>query len=292
MAIFKFKEVLVTGGAGFIGSHLTERLLETGARVTVIDDLSVGKWKNLPNHPNLIKQKVSILGDISRFVRGKDIIFHLAAIPWPQMSVVDPLRTHRVNVDGTLNLLLEAKKHKVKKFIFSSSYTVYPKPLVPYALQKLIGEEYCQLFAELWGLETVCLRYFNVYGPRMFMDGQYTNILPKFITLISENKIPTINGDGEQTRDFIHVDDVVNANILAAQSSASGNIFNIRSGESVSINKVVEILNRLLGKNIKPIHKPAVVEPKVVFSSNAKASELLGWEPRFKFEEGIKTMLL
>src|SRR3989344_3770104 len=125
MAIFKFKEVLVTGGAGFIGSHLTERLLETGARVTVIDDLSVGKWKNLPNHPNLIKQKVSILGDISRFVRGKDIIFHLAAIPWPQMSVVDPLRTHRVNVDGTLNLLLEAKKHKVKKFIFSSSYTVY-----------------------------------------------------------------------------------------------------------------------------------------------------------------------
>lgn len=289
--ILENKNILVTGGAGFIGSHLVERLLKEGSQVTVVDDLLEGKWSNLSNHPNLTKQKVSILKNISRFVAGKDVIFHLAAIPWPQQSVAEPWQTHKVNVDGTLNLLLEAKKHKVKKFIFSSSYTVYPKSLVPYSLQKFIGEEYCQLFSSLWGLETVCLRYFNVYGPRMRTNGPYANLLPKFVKLMSEDKIPTINGNGRQTRDFIHVDDVVNANLIAAKPSLTG-IFNVGSGKSISVNKVVKILNRLLDKRIRPIHRPAVVEPRTAIASQTNGGILPGWKPKITFEEGLKTMLL
>lgn len=285
------KNILVTGGAGFIGSHLVERLLQTGSRVTVIDDLSEGTWKNLPKKPNLTTHKVSILEDLSKFVAGQDMIFHLAAIPWPQKSVAEPWLTHKVNVDGTLNLLLEAKKHKVKRFIFSSSYTVYPRPLVPYSLHKLAGEEYCKLFSNLWGLETVCLRYFNVYGPGMRVDGPYANLIPKFIKLMSQDKVPVINGDGEQTRDFIYVGDVVEANLIAAQSAVSGKVFNIGRGESVSINNVVEILNRLLGKHIQPIHNPEVVEPRVALAIHTKASKLPGWEAKVKFEDGIKIML-
>lgn len=301
MAKLKFNKVLITGGAGFIGSHLTERLLNEGCRVTVIDDLSEGKWENLPKHVNLVKIKASILGDISKIVAGQDVIFHLAAIPWPQKSIVEPWETHKVNVGGTLNLLLEAKKHKVKKFIFSSSYTVYgdqdhmpinermePNPLVPYSLQKLIGEKYCQLFSNLWGLETICLRYFNVFGPRMRTEGPYANLIPKFINLMSRNISPMVNGDGDQTRDFIHVSDVVNANLLAAQSQLSREIFNICQGESISVNKIIEILNQALGKNLKPAYKPGIVETRKILASHAKASKLLGWKPKVKFEDGLK----
>lgn len=286
----KIKNVLVTGGAGFIGSHLVERLLADGCIVTVIDNLIEGKWSNLPKYPNLAKHKISILSDVSKFVAGKDVIFHLAAIPWPQQSVVKPWQTHQVNVDGTLNLLLEAKKHNVKKFIFSSSYTVYPKPLVPYALQKSVGEQYCQLFSKLWGLETICLRYFNVYGSRMHADGPYANLLPNFVKLMSQDKIPTVNGSGKQTRDFVFVEDVVNANLIAAQSSLTGT-FNVGSGKFVSVNKVVKILNRLLGKSIKPIHKPALVEQKAAIAAQTKVGTLPGWKPKITFEEGLKTML-
>ena len=285
------KRCLITGGAGFIGSHLVERLLKEGFRVTVIDDLSEGRWENLPRHPNLTKHKISILGDISPLVINQKVIFHLAAIPWPQKSVAEPWQTHKVNVDGTLNLLLAAKEHRVKKFIFSSSYTVYPQPLVPYSLQKLIGEQYCQLFHQLWGLETICLRYFNVYGPRMRADGPYANLLPKFIKLISNDEPPTINGNGQQTRDFVHVEDVVSANLLAAQSRLSGKIFNIGSGESISVNKVVTFLNHLLGKNIQPTYQPAVIEPKAALAAKTNAGKLPGWQPKINFEDGLKSIL-
>jgi UDP-glucose 4-epimerase len=289
--MLKNKDILVTGGAGFIGSHLTERLLDEGCRVTVLDDLSEGKWTNLQKHPNLTKFEGSILGDVSKVVCGKDVVFHLAAIPWPQMSVAEPLLTHNVNVNGTLNLLLAARRHRVNKFIFSSSYTVYPKPLVPYSLQKLIGENYCQLFSELWGLETVCLRYFNVFGPRMRSDGPYANLIPRFIKLMSHGKGPTINGDGRQTRDFVYVSDVVEANILAAESSYSGKIFNIGSGKSLSVNKVVEILNHLLGKNIRPLHRPAVVEQKVASPSPNFTDRLPGWKPKISLETGLRQLI-
>jgi len=301
----KYKNILVTGGAGFIGSHLTERLLLEGCRVTVIDDLSEGKWENLPLHPNLIKHEGSILDDISNIVSGKDVVFHLAAIPRLQRSVDNPWQTHRVNVDGTLNLLIEAKKHKVKRFIFSSSSSVYgnknktpftenmtPDPLVPYSLQKVVAEDYCRMFSRLWGLETISLRYFSVYGPRMNPNSPYALLLPKFIKLMSQDKIPVINGDGKQSRDFTFVSDIVEANLLAVKSRLSGEIFNIGYGKSISVNKVVRLLNKLMGKNIKPRHGPAIVEPRITLASNAKARKLLGWTPKVSFEEGLKKILL
>ncbi|OGH24586.1 MAG: hypothetical protein A3B47_03860 [Candidatus Levybacteria bacterium RIFCSPLOWO2_01_FULL_39_24] len=298
------KNCLVTGGAGFIGSHLVERLLKEGSRVTVIDDLSEGKWENLPKHKNLIKIKASILDDVSKFVKGQDVIFHLAALPRLKRSLDDPWETHKVNVDGTLNLLLMAKKYKVKRFVFASSSSIYgnplmvpffedmrPNPLVPYSLQKLECEEYCKMFSDLWGLSTISLRYFNVYGSRMNPNSPYALLLPKFIKLMSQNRQPTINGDGKHSRDFTYITDVVDATLLGAKSKISGEVFNIGRGETISVNKVVEILNGLLGKRIKPIHGPPVIEPGITWASNAKARKLLGWKPRVKFEEGLRTML-
>jgi len=299
------KNCLVTGGAGFIGSHLVRRLLEDGVKVTVIDDLSEGKWENLPVHPNLSKHKVSILENMAPFVADKDVIFHLAAIPRLQRSVAEPWQTHKVNVDGTLNLLLEAKKHQVKKFIFASSSSVYGNknktpfkenmitdPLVPYSLQKVMAEEYCLMFSKLWGLKTVCLRYFSVYGSRMNPESPYALVIPKFIKLMSQGKAPTIYGDGTHSRDFTFVDDVVEANILAVNSDLSGEIINIGAGSGTSINKVVKILNKLLDKKIIPVYGPAVCEPKATLASNAKARRLLGWKPKIKFEDGLRTVCL
>ena len=299
------KKCVVTGGAGFIGSHLTRRLLDDGYKVTVIDDFSEGKRENLPaKHPNLLVVKASILNDVSKYIKGTDVIFHFAALPRLQRSLDNPWRTHQVNIDGTLNLLLEAKKHKIRRFIFSSSSSVYgiqsrlpftenmkPNPLVPYSLHKLVGEEYCRMFSGLWGLGTVSLRYFNIYGTRMNPDGAYATLIPKFIKLISLNKTPLIHGDGRQTRDFTHVSDAVEANIFAAKSNLSGEVFNIGYGKSISVNNVVKYINRLLKKNIKPIHGPAFIESRVSQASNIKARKMLGWKPKIKFEEGIKTML-
>lgn len=298
------KKCLVTGGAGFIGSHLTKRLLKEGCRVTVIDDLSEGKWENLPKHPNLVKHEGSILDNMSKLVADKDVIFHLAAIPRLQRSLDDPWQTHKVNVDGTLNLLLAAKKHKIKRFIFSSSSSVYgnqnrvpftesmrPNPLVPYSLHKLMGEEYCQMFSHLWGLGTIVLRYFNVYGPRMNPDGPYANLIPKFIKLISQDKAPEVFGDGKQTRDFTYVSDVVEATLLAAESHLSGKVFNIGFGKSISVNEVALVINRLMGKNIKPIHGPALIEPKASLSSSLRAKRDLGWKPKVNLEKGLKMMI-
>lgn len=300
----KFKNCLVTGGAGFIGSHLVERLLREGCHVTVIDDLSEGKWENLPKHPKLTKVKASILANISNYVSENEVIFHLAAIPRLQKSLAFPWQSHRANIDGTLKLLLLAKKHKIKKFIFASSSSVYgnqnrlpfketmiPAPLVPYSLQKLVGEKYCQMFSRLWGLETISLRYFSVYGPRMNPDGAYALLIPKFIKLISQDIVPTINGDGKQIRDFTYVSDVVDGTLLAAESDLSGEVFNIGFGKSISVNDVAQIINRIMGKNIKPVHGPSVVEPKATLSSSEKAERYLGWKPKVDLEKGLKMML-
>lgn len=299
----KFTRCIVTGGAGFIGSHLTERLLKSGYLVTVIDDLSEGKWENLPSNRNLTKVKASILGNITGIVAGHDAIFHLAAIPRLQRSLVNPWKTHQVNVDGTLKLLLAAKKYHIKKFIFASSSSVYgnqkklpfretmrPSPLVPYSLHKLIGEEYCQMFSDLWGLETLSLRYFNVYGPRMNPESNYANLIPKFIKLIAAGKRPIINGSGLQKRDFTYVSDVVEATMLALESTHSGEIFNIGYGKNFSVNEVTAMINQVLKKNIKPIYGPAVIEPKMTLASTQKARKLLGWKPKINLENGLKLM--
>jgi len=299
------KNCVVTGGAGFIGSHLTRRLLDNGYKVTVIDDFSEGKRKNLPKkHPNLRVVKASILDDISKYIKGADVIFHLAALPRLQRSLDDPWKTHMVNVDGTLNLLLIAKEQNVKRFIFSSSSSIYgnknkipfkenmaPDPLVPYSLHKVIAENYCKMFSDIWGLPTISLRYFNVYGPRMNPDSPYSNLLPKFIKLISQGKTPVINGTGAQTRDFTYVSDVVEANILAAKSKLSGEIFNIGYGQGISVNSVVKTLEKLMGKKIKVVHGPPKIEPRDTLSSCAKAKKLLGYRPKVSFEEGLKMIL-
>jgi nucleoside-diphosphate-sugar epimerase len=297
----KINKCLVTGGAGFIGSHLVKKLLEEGVKVTVVDDLSEGTWSNLPKHKNLKKYKVSILKNMSPFVKRQDVIFHLAAIPRLQRSVDEPLKTHKVNVDGTFNLLLEAKKHRVKKFIFASSSSVYGNrnktpfkenmnvdPLVPYSLHKVIGEQYCQMFSNLWGLETVSLRYFSVYGPNMNPNSPYALLIPKFLKMMKQNKRPTINGDGTHSRDFTYVTDVVEATILAAKSNLSGEIINIGAGKSTSVNKVFNTLNKILNKKIKPIYGPEVAEPKKTLAENSRAKKILGWKPKLNFGEGIK----
>jgi len=300
----KIKNALVTGGAGFIGSHLVKRLLDDGWLVTVVDDLSEGSWENLPKHKNLKKRKVSILSNMSPFVRGKDVIFHLAAIPRLQRSVAEPKKTHDTNVNGTLNLLLEAKKHKLKKFIFASSSSIYgdknktpfkesmiPDPMVPYSLQKVIAEKYCKMFSDLWGLETISLRYFSVYGENMNPDGAYALVIPKFMKLLSKNKPPTIYGDGTHSRDFTFITDVVEANILAAKSKLSGEIINIGSGRNITVNKVAKTLNKLMSKNISPIHGPKVPEPKKTLADNKKAKKLLSWKPKINFEEGLERVV-
>jgi nucleoside-diphosphate-sugar epimerase len=299
------KKCVVTGGAGFIGSHLTKRLLDDGCKVTVIDDFSEGKRKNLPaNDPNLKIIKASILDNIGKYIKGADVIFHLAALPRLQRSLDAPWKTHLVNVDGTLNLLLAARDHKVKRFIFSSSSSVYgnknkipfketmtPNPLVPYSLHKLIGEDYCKMFSDLWGVGTISLRYFNVYGPNMNPDSPYSNLLPKFIKLISLGKNPVINGTGKHTRDFTFISDVVEANILAAESKLSGEVFNIGYGRGISVNNVVKTLAKLMGWKAKVVYGPARIEPKATLSSCTKAQKFLRWKAKVDFEEGLKMML-
>lgn len=300
----KLKHCLVTGGAGFIGSHLVQRLLKEGYHVTVIDDLSEGKWENIPDHPMLVKHEGSILDDMSGLVAGQDVIFHLAALPRVQRSMKYPLETHRVNVDGTLNVLLAAKEQGIKKFVFASSSSIYgeqdhlpfteemkPNPMSPYGLHKLIGEQYCLLFNKLWGLEVICLRYFSVYGPGMSPNGDYALLIPKFIKYMSNDKAPIINGDGEQTRDFTFISDVVEATLMAAQSDISGGVFNIGFGKGTSVNKVAGMINQLMDKHIAPIHGNPVVEPRSTLASRTKAHTILGWEPKVSFEEGLSLII-
>lgn len=300
---------LVTGGSGFIGSHLVDGLLELGHSVAVLDDFSLGKEENLAHHKskkNLKVCKKSIVENLSPFFEEHQFqaIFHLAALPRVQFSIKNPKETHEANVNGTLNLLVAAKDAGVKRFVFSSSSSIYgdqeklpltedmtPNPMSPYALHKLVGEYYCRLFYKIYGLETVSLRYFNVYGPRQNPAGDYACLIPKFIQLIQEGKIPTINGDGKQTRDFTYVTDVVNANILAAttkNNACFSEALNIGGGKNISVNEVTSQIIALSKKKIVPKHGLAVIEPKHTLADVAKASLLLKWQPKVDFEEGLK----
>jgi nucleoside-diphosphate-sugar epimerase len=300
---------LVTGGAGFIPSHLVDRLLEEGNKVIVIDDFSTGKQKNLEHqkgNQNLTVYNKSICENLNKIFDKEKVetVFHLAAMPRVQFSIKYPKESHEVNVNGTLNLLLTCKKHQVKRFIYTSSSSVYgdqqempeketmtPKPISPYALQKLVGEKYCYLFNLLYGMETISLRNFNVFGPRLDPEGEYATLIPKFIWKIKNGETPIINGDGEQTRDMVYVSDVVEANMLAAKTQNKecfGQVFNIGSGKSYSVNKVTQLILKLSKSNIKPKHGPPVVEPKHTRADVSKAKRLLGWSPKVSFEEGLK----
>jgi UDP-glucose 4-epimerase len=306
MKELKDKKVIVTGGAGFIGSHLVDRLLELGNQVIVIDDFSLGKKENLAHqeyNPNLkIYDKDICDKDILDLFEGVNIVFHVAAVPRVQYSIKYPKKTNRANIYGTLNILEACKKAGVKRFVYSASSSAYgdqdklplietmnPNPMSPYALQKLVGEYYCKLYYLIHGIETISLRYFNVYGPRQDPDGGYACLIPKSINLVLEEKSPVIYGDGEQTRDFTFVKDVVESNILAAvteNKKAFGEVFNIGNGNNLSVNFVVKSI--IGDKDIKPIYSDPVIEPRDTLADISKAKKILSWQPKYTFEQGLK----
>lgn len=299
---------LVTGGAGFIGSHLVDALVGRGDKVTVLDDFSTGRKENLAAHASAITiiQK-SICDELAdTFSAGRfNIVFHVAAVPRVQFSIEQPQETHNTNVTGTLNVLEACRRAGVKRIIFSSSSAIYgdqdtlplietmtPNPMSPYASHKLISEQYCRLYYQLYGLETISLRYFNVFGPRQDPNGDYAGLIPKFISLISKNETPTINGDGEQTRDFIYVKDVVAANLQAAATNDKrcfGETFNIGAGANQSVNAITNIIAKLCGNIVTPHHGPNVIEPHHTLANVNKAAALLKWSPATLFDDGIAT---
>jgi nucleoside-diphosphate-sugar epimerase len=304
----KFSKVLVTGGAGFIGSHIVDKLLSEGLEVTVVDNLSAGQPENF--YHNSGKENFRFVeGDIrdTALVKGlvKDVeaVFHEAALISVVSSVKDPLTTHDVNVTGTLNLLKICVDSGVKRFVFASSASIYgemetplmredmiPRPVSPYAVSKLAAENYAKLFYKIYGLETVCLRYFNVYGPRQ-KHSQYSGVIPIFIERALSNEPPIVYGDGKQTRDFVNVQDVVDANLVASNSkNAVGQVFNIGTGKAISINQLAKIIFRLLGKeDLKPVHsdlRPG--ETKLGSCADISKTKInLGYEPKITLEEGL-----
>ena len=297
---------LVTGGAGFIGSHLVDRLLELGEEVVVIDDFSLGKEENLFGHKGNKKLKIvrkSICDeDIEKLFADVNIVYHLAALPRVQFSIKNPKETNETNVNGTLNVLEMCRKAGVKRIVYSASSSAYgnqdslpltesmpPNPMSPYALQKLAGEYYCKLYYLIHGIETISLRYFNVFGPRQDSAGGYACLIPKSICLTLEGKSPVIFGDGEQTRDFTYVKDVVEANILSGKTTnkdAYGKVFNIGNSNNLSVNQVIKLIIR--NKSIQPIYEPPVIEPKDTLADTSRAKNILRWSPKYSFEKAIE----
>ncbi|MBI2508066.1 NAD-dependent epimerase/dehydratase family protein [Candidatus Woesearchaeota archaeon] len=298
-------KVLVTGGAGFIGSNLTEELVRQRHEVIVVDNLEAGKEENLAGvKDKIIFHKEAITNNIKPILKEIDTVFHLAALPRVQFSIHNPIESHETNINGSFNLLKLCSDAGVKRFIFSSSSSVYgdqktlplketmkPNPMSPYALHKLVIEHYCKLFHELYGLKTISLRYFNVYGPKQDSSGDYAILIPKFISMITKDSQPTIRGDGNQTRDFSYVNDVVAANLAAASSNNKkifGEVFNIGTGKKHSVNQITEKLITLLKSRVRPIHIASVIEPRNTLADITKARDMLDWEPKTNIDEGLK----
>ena len=288
---------LVTGGAGFIGSNLVDELIARGNEVVIIDNLSTGKRENINPNAEFYESDIRDLEKIKPLFKGVDYVFHLAALPRVQISINDPITTNDVNLNGTLNVLVAARDAKVKKFIYSSSSSIYgnqdsspykedmpARPMSPYAAQKYIGERYCRLFYELYGLPTVCLRYFNAYGKRQALEGAYCLVMGVFVKQRLANEPMTITGDGEQRRDFTSVADVVRANILAANSSkvGQGEIINIGHGRNYSINELAQMIGG------PTTYIPPRIEPREILADNSLARELLGWEPTVELPEWLR----
>lgn len=296
---------IVTGGAGFIGSNLVDKLIENNHEVIVIDDLSLGKKSNVNKKAEFHKLNIASfdptkkwvsLDKIGKLFEGVDTIFHLAAKTRVQPSITNPYLWNTVNVGGTLNLLNLARIHNVRRFVFSSSSSVYgnvseenlptpetaPKnPLSPYGLQKLVGEQYCKLYSTIHNIDTVCLRYFSVYGERQPTKGDYSLVMGIFANLRLEGKPLTINGDGEQRRDFTYVGDVVSANIKASMSDKVGNgeILNVGNGDNRSVNDIA----KMIGGPIE--YRDPVIEPRETLADNSKTRRLLNWKPTMKLED-------
>jgi UDP-glucose 4-epimerase len=293
---------LVTGGGGFIGSNIAERLLQEGHEVRVLDSFATGRRSNLLDGVELVEGDVQSYERVHHATRGVDVVFHQAALPSVPRSVQDPLMSHAVNATGTLNVLLGARDNDVRRVVYASSSSVYganpalPKheshaaaPISPYAVSKQCGEAYCRAFSEVYGLETVALRYFNVFGPRQDPSSQYAAVVPKFIRAALHGEPVTIHGDGTQSRDFTFVQNVVDANLLAATAEGvAGRTFNVAMGDSTTLNELVELIEEVVGQALSVRHGP----PRVgdVLHSQADigaAREVLGYEPRFSLSEGL-----
>jgi len=297
---------LVTGGAGFIGSNIVDELLKRNYEVTVLDNFSTGKRENLATYGNDIEL---IEGDIRSYhivkdaVKDVDVILHQAALPSVPRSINDPITSNEVNVTGTLNILEAARKNNIQKIVFASSSSVYgdnpklpkdesmiPNPLSPYAVSKLSGEKYCQVFTRIYGLKTVALRYFNVFGPRQDPNSQYSAVIPRFIKSIMNDESPVIFGDGEQSRDFTFVRNVIEGNILAATTDCeSGIAMNCACHGRITLNELVANINEILGKNVKPIYKESRAgDIKHSFADIHLAETNLRYTPLVNFKEGLR----
>jgi nucleoside-diphosphate-sugar epimerase len=301
--------VLVTGGGGFIGCNLVERLVRDGRSVRVLDNFATGDRENLRD----VWDEIELVeGDIQSYerahnaVRGCELVFHLAALPSVPRSIQDPLTSNASNVTGTLNILLAARDEDVRRVVFASSSSIYganlelPKredmaslPIAPYAVSKLAAESYCRAFFNVYGLETVALRYFNVFGPRQDPTSQYSAVIPMFITAFLDGQRPTIYGDGEQSRDFTYIENVVEATILAAQADGvAGETFNVASGERISLNTLIAELRDLSGREIDPIYTdPRTGDVLHSLADISKAREVLGYEPATDIRTGLERTL-
>jgi nucleoside-diphosphate-sugar epimerase len=296
---------LVTGGAGFIGSHLSEELARRGHTVRVADNLITGKRSNLDHVPGVefLEGDLADLAFAHRAAQGIDYVLHQAAIPSVPRSVKDPVSSHRANVDGTLNMLVAARDAGVKRLVFAGSSSAYgdtptlPKheempshPLSPYALQKVIGEQYLQMFTRLYGLETVSIRYFNVFGPRQDPSSPYSGVISVFATALLDNRPPKIHGDGEQTRDFTYVANVVDGVLRACEApGASGEVINVATGGRISLNQLYRTMRELVGGTLEPEYietRPGDVKDSQ--ADIAKAERLLAYAPIVTFEEGLR----
>jgi len=300
--------VLVTGGAGFIGSNLTQALLERGHSVRILDDFSTGRRENLILDKEYASLEV-VEGDIrelstcQKAMNHMEYVFHQAALPSVQRSVEDPKTSNEVNAGGTLNILLVVREEGVKRLIYASSSSVYgdtsslskhegmpPDPLSPYALQKYIGEQYCRLFYQLYGFETISLRYFNIFGPKQDPNSIYSAVIPKFIDALLQGRPPIIFGDGEQSRDFTYIENVVQANLLAMSvPSLRGETVNIACGERTSLNQLLNALKKVLGSTLSPVYQaPRQGDVRHSLADIRKGKEILNYEPTVAVERGLE----
>ena len=299
---------LVTGGAGFIGSHLAEELVRRGHRVRVVDNLITGKRRNLDHIPGVEFVEADLADPViaPRVVAGIDYVLHQAAIPSVPRSVKDPMTSHRANVDATLNLLLAAREAGVKRLVFAGSSSVYgdtptlpkredmpPNPLSPYALQKLVGEQYGQMFTRLYGFETVTIRYFNVFGPRQDPGSPYSGVISLFATALLAGRQPLIYGDGGQTRDFTYVANVVDGVLRATEAQkAAGEVINVATGGRISLNELLGTMNKIAGTNISAIYQePRAGDVRDSQADITKARTLLGYAPFVNLEDGLRKTL-
>lgn len=299
---------LVTGGAGFIGSHLAEELVGRGHRVRIVDNLVTGRRRNIEHIPGVdfLQGDLAEPSVAERAVQGIECVLHQAAIPSVPRSVTDPVTSHRANIDASLTLLVAARDAGVTRLVYAGSSSAYgntprlpkredmpPNPVSPYALQKLVAEQYCQMFTALYGFETVTIRYFNVFGPRQDPGSPYSGVISLFSTALLERQQPIIYGDGEQTRDFTYVSNVVDGVLRASEASGvAGEVINVATGERISLNELVRTMNRIIGSDIEPVYQePRAGDVRDSQADISKAKKLLGYSPIVPLEEGLRRTL-